>query len=321
MSENILESQLFEIIKNEEMAENIKLAKIDMLIKLGVDVNTSYSAKSALFVAKEKGLSNVCEFLEENGAKEFIDKKKAEELGQELIKECGQEKINFEKVKELINKGADIEAKNNDGKTSLMIASNNGHSEVVKLLLEKGADIEAKNENGRTSLMMASHKGHSEIVKLLLENGANIEAKNVNGETSLMYASSNGNSEVVKLLLEKGADIEAKENDGYTSLMWASHNGHSEVVKLLIEKGADIEAKGSDGKTSLMLASWNRQREVVKVLLEKGANANAKTGSGNTAYDYAYGGSSEIKKMLKEAMKKRNQQNVILNTANKGMGE
>ena len=171
MSENILESQLFEIIKDEEMAENIKLAKIDMLIKLGVDVNTSYSAKSALFVAKEKGLSNVCEFLEENGAKEFFDEEKAEELGQELIKECGQEEINFEKVKELINKGANIEAKDNDGDTSLTSASGWDYSDVVKLLLEKGADIEAKDNRGKTALDVAINDKIREMLK---------EAKNKN---------------------------------------------------------------------------------------------------------------------------------------------
>ena len=182
MSENILEKQLFEIIKNKEMAEHIKLAKIDMLVRLGVDVNAMYGAKSLLKLANEVKEEKIAKFLEEKGAKGFFDEEKAEELGQELLKECGQKEINFEKVKELINNGADIEAKNNNGYTSLMSASDRGHSEVVKLLIEKGVDIEAKN----ISIMIASRSGYSEIVKLLLENGANIEAKNHDGSTSLL---------------------------------------------------------------------------------------------------------------------------------------
>ena len=197
MSENILEKQLFEIIKNKEMAENIKLAKLDMLVKLGVDVNALYGAKSALKLANEVKEEKIAKFLEENGAKEFFDEKKAEELGQELLKECGQEEINFEKVKELINKGADIEAKNRSGWTSLMCASYNGHSEVVKVLLEKGADIEAKDNDGQTSLISASEWNYSDVVKMLLENRADIEAKDNRGKTALDLVE---NDEVKKML-------------------------------------------------------------------------------------------------------------------------
>ena len=181
MSENILEKQLFEIIKNKEMAEHIKLAKIDMLVRLGVDVNAMYGVKSLLKLANEVKEEKIAKFLEEKGAKEFFDEEKAEELGQELLKECGQKEINFEKVKELINKGANIEAKNHDGRMSLILASSNGCSEVVKLLLEKGADVEAKKNNGYTSLICASEWGYSDVVKVLLEKGADIEARDNNG--------------------------------------------------------------------------------------------------------------------------------------------
>ena len=188
MSENILEKQLFEIIKNKEMAEHIKLAKIDMLVRLGVDVNAMYGAKSLLKLANEVKEEKIAKCLEEKGAKEFFDEEKAEELGQELLKECGQKEINFEKVKELINKGANIEAKNHDGIKSLILASSNGCSEVVKLLLEKGADVEAKKNNGYTSLICASEWGYSDVVKVLLEKGADIEARDNNGKTALDLA-------------------------------------------------------------------------------------------------------------------------------------
>ena len=93
MSENILEKQLFEIIKDKEMAENIKLAKLDMLVRLGVDVNAMYGAKSALMLANEVKEEKIAKFLEEKGAKEFFDEKRAKELGEELIKECIKNEI------------------------------------------------------------------------------------------------------------------------------------------------------------------------------------------------------------------------------------
>ena len=71
MSEITLESQLFEIIQNEEMAEHIKLAKLDMLIKLGVDVNAKDESEddiTALMKASKEGLKEVVELLVANGA-------------------------------------------------------------------------------------------------------------------------------------------------------------------------------------------------------------------------------------------------------------
>jgi len=56
--------------------------------------------------------------------------------------------------------------------TPLQWASYNGALEVVRLLLEQGADVEAKDEDGKTALQQAGDRGHDEIVKLLREHGA-----------------------------------------------------------------------------------------------------------------------------------------------------
>ena len=75
MSEDILEKQLFEIIKNKDLSEDIKVAKIDMLIRLGVDVNVIYGARSPLRFAKDNNLEKVAELLEKNGAQDVFDEK------------------------------------------------------------------------------------------------------------------------------------------------------------------------------------------------------------------------------------------------------
>lgn len=83
---------------------------------------------------------------------------------------------NIEKVKLLIAKGADVNAKNiNWHITPLMMAAEKGHTEIAMLLIEKGADVNARDKGGRTALKIAKfyHKGDKHaIVKLLIKAGA-----------------------------------------------------------------------------------------------------------------------------------------------------
>ena len=88
MSEVTLESQLIEIIRDVDMADHIKHAKIDMLIRLGVDVNVMCGARSPLRFAKDNNLKKVAELLENNGAKDVFDEEIAKELGVKLIELC-----------------------------------------------------------------------------------------------------------------------------------------------------------------------------------------------------------------------------------------
>jgi ankyrin repeat protein len=83
---------------------------------------------------------------------------------------------------------------------------------VVKLLLQKGAEVESKNENGRTPLSLAAFGWREMVVKLLLEKGTELESKDKDGDTPLSLAAAiSGYEAVVKLLLEKGAKLESKK--------------------------------------------------------------------------------------------------------------
>ncbi|MBI4654475.1 MAG: ankyrin repeat domain-containing protein [Nitrospirae bacterium] len=79
---------------------------------------------------------------------------------------------NITRVRTSIDKGADINAKDNDGFTALMFASYSGHTDIVEVLLAKGADVNAESNDGLTALMSASSKGHTDIVEVLLAKGA-----------------------------------------------------------------------------------------------------------------------------------------------------
>jgi hypothetical protein len=134
---------------------------------------------------------------------------------------------------------------------------------MVKLLLEAGANIESKDNNGQTPLWWAARSSNVAMVKLLLEAGANIESKDTNGQTPLWWAARNSNVAMVKLLLEAGTNIESKDTSGQTPLWWAARNSNVDMVKLLLEAGANIESKDDNSQTPLFAIEPTRVDPVV----------------------------------------------------------
>ncbi|KID94902.1 Ankyrin repeat-containing domain protein, partial [Metarhizium majus ARSEF 297] len=96
-------------------------------------------------------------------------------------------------VLDLVDKGAKVDSKDDQGHTPLSRAAAFGGAAVVKLLLEKFADIEAKDNSGRTPLSWAAANGHEAVIKL--------EAKDNSGRTPLSWAIEKGRDTMVLLLL------------------------------------------------------------------------------------------------------------------------
>jgi len=193
-----------------------------------------------------------------------------------------------EAVSALLDKGADVNVRHEDGWNGLMLAAVNGHSPVVQALLDKGANVDAKeNLMGQTALIWAVKGGHTATIKSLLKAGANVNARDKFGGTALTRAASNGQSEIVKTLLEAGADINAREYDGDTALIEATGEGYLEIIQELLKAGASVNDKDLDGRTLLMIAAMTGTDKAVKVLLDAGADINAKDNFGSTALKQA----------------------------------
>jgi ankyrin repeat protein len=158
------------------------------------------------------------------------------ELTQELIKEMSQsfEDIDIIIIQALLDRGADVEAKDSRGWTPLHVASTDDdidNIETAKFLIEKGADVEAKDQWGNTPLHWATMNNSIEATKLLIEKGADVEAKNINDETPLHLASWENHIEIAKFLIEKGADVDAKNNYGKTPLDVADSDEMRELLQ------------------------------------------------------------------------------------------
>jgi len=121
----------------------------------------------------------------------------------------------------------------------------------IKRLIEKGADVHSKKRDGTTLLHLAVGGDNTELAKFLIDSGAKVNVKKRNGETPLHLAVFR-NIELAKLLIDSGADVNAKEDRyGRTSLHLAVAWNKIEIAKLLIDSGADVEAKNNRGETTL----------------------------------------------------------------------
>src|SRR5262245_5735343 len=185
----------------------------------------------------------------------------------------------------LIDKGADVNAKNRRGSTPLHWAI---HDEAkVRLLLAKGANVNARQAQGRTPLYLAAMLGNGvPTLRLLLSKGADPNLDTVNGQTPLMMAA-RFNVEAMRLLIDKGSDVNAKDGAGETALMSACVGGDARAVQLLIERGADVKVTSKRNEMALGFAATSGVQASVEMLLTKGADVNVRNFRGYSPLMFA----------------------------------
>ncbi|KAF8501075.1 hypothetical protein F5888DRAFT_1609323, partial [Russula emetica] len=141
----------------------------------------------------------------------------------------------------LIDHGADMEGlsrSRNDG-TPLNRAAWDGRLDVGQCLLDRGANINARDGGRNTPLIHAVYRGHVEFARILLERGAVIDAQNIRGTTALHFAIRRGYTQAVQLLLGHGADVNVRDEEGNTPPKFASLYGSQEIVELMSAYGTE----------------------------------------------------------------------------------
>lgn len=146
----------------------------------------------------------------------------------------------------------------------------------IKDAIKAGADVNSKDENGRTPLMAACEtKSSHEIIQLLISFHAAVNETDNEGKTAIMYAAKyDPYPRVVAEMVKLGADVNAKSKDGTTALMLACENNNVQVVSELIKAGANINVKDNDGNTAMNYLKNNPNKDkdlITAVLIKAGA--------------------------------------------------
>ena len=154
--------------------------------------------------------------------------------------------------------------------TPLMGGAREGHDKCVELLIKAGADVNEKDNAGKTALTPAARNGHHKSLKLLLKAGAKPDPEFV-----LLMAALHGRDTCLEVLIKAGEDLNLR-NKFYnmnSALMLATIERHYNCLEVLIKAGAKLNLKNKDGKSALMLAF--KDDKCVNLLIDAGADVNA----------------------------------------------
>jgi ankyrin repeat protein len=194
-------------------------------------------------------------------------------------------KNDVKKMEELLKKGADINSKDSNGKTALMLAATSGNITAMETLVNKfHANVTVKDKNDQTALSQAASMGLNDSVKTLLNFRPKVtEGQDINGNTPLMNAVKNGHSNVVKTLLEKGgAAASIPDDQGRTPLMESIKRGDGRSVKELLKHNPGFDIQDENGKTALMEAIDKGNPAVIRALTKR-SDPDLQNKDGDTA--------------------------------------
>ena len=156
-------------------------------------------------------------------------------------------------LKALLDKQANINAQNDDGKTALLIALEQRQDDIARELIRNSdLDIRTQDNNGNTALHKAKNIS---LVQSLILKGAQVNVANKNGTTPLMYAAANSNFNIVQKLVSSHANINAKDKDNENALVYALKGDcNLDIIDFLIKKGIDTRVKDKRGNSLTTLA-------------------------------------------------------------------
>lgn len=186
----------------------------------------------------------------------------------------------------------------------LLGAAVRGDAAAVAAALDRGADIESRDEQARTALLLAAAGDHVEVAQTLISRGASPDALDDRHDTPWLVTGVTGSVAMLEALLPADPDFTIRNRFGGVSVIPASERGHVDYVRRVVQTDIDVNHVNDLGWTALLEAvilgdGGPRHQEIVGILLAAGADRALADKDGVTALDHARTkGFAEIVRLL-----------------------
>ena len=170
---------------------------------------------------------------------------------------------------------------------------------LLDLCLAEGVDVNGRDAEGRTALMVAMLQRDHVLVRRLLEGGANADIGDNSGRTPLMVAAAEGEIDLLGEFLSRSQAPDAVDAQGHSAAHHAVAAGQLRALELLLPALPDIQAPAADGRDLLVMACDSGNLQIVETVLARGPGDLPWTSRTNAALQTALGsGKTDLTRLL-----------------------
>lgn len=234
-----LAKQVFDELYKVEFGDGtpVDIAKVTRLIEQGADLSYPHPELNQTLFDFLNGYPDVSKHMIMLPAY----------VGQDLIKVLNSDEEDVGDVRSMLEHGADLNQRGDQGRTPLMIAARKGYTDSLREIAAKDNDLSRTDRHGWNALMHAAMEGHYDAAKVLIDARMPVTLRSTSGYTALDVALVGGGNEeplsaerlrLAVLLVQNGASLHQKNEKDISPVEYLKLNGEEEAIKILTAASA-----------------------------------------------------------------------------------
>lgn len=158
---------------------------------------------------------------------------------------------------------------------SLARAIDTHNAQLLELCFADNVDVNAPGTDGRTPLLIATQQQDGAMMQRLLDAGANPDLADATGTAPLLLAITQTDGAAAQRLLDRRANVNIADQTGTTPLLKATVQHDATMVQRLLDAGANVDAADRNGTTAMMVAAGFDNGELLKALVSRSKKIDA----------------------------------------------
>ena len=191
-----------------------------------------------------------------------------------FFEELLKDDMDIDKIEKYINKGVNINKKDEKGQTILFSLAAKRKLEALKILIKNGANLTLEDLHRKTILDEAVDRNDGIMIRFLLDNGFNINHKNNSGRTIFQNVARMGNNKIFQIFMKYNADFNIKDSHGKTVLFDAVEGGNLDILKDVINNTNNLNILDENHQNALFSAVLKDDISLATELILNGINVN-----------------------------------------------